>query len=208
MRQLQPDLWETDVESPFPGLTTHAYLLIRDEGNVLFYNTSQQNDIRQMGDLGGVAYHFLSHRDEVGESIIQIRALYGARLGGHRDELDAFAKVGEPDTLFEQREHLLDDIEVIPTPGHTPGSVCFQVQSVTGKTYLFTGDTLYLNDQGWQPGMLSFSNREELFESLKLLQTLKPDLVMSSAFSGSSGYEEVGEKWMDKVESALEKLPI
>lgn len=208
MRQLQPDLWETEVESPFPGLTTHAYLLIRDEGNVLFYNTSQQNDIRQMGELGGVAYHFLSHRDEVGESIIQIRDLYDASLGGHRDELDAFAKVGEPDTLFEQRELLLEDVEVIPTPGHTPGSVCFQVQSVTAKTYLFTGDTLYLNDQGWQPGMLSFSNREELFESLKLLQTLKPDWVLSSAFSGSSGYEEVGENWVEKVDSALEKLSV
>ena len=36
MRQIQTDLWETDVDSPFPGLTTHAYLLTRDDGNVLF----------------------------------------------------------------------------------------------------------------------------------------------------------------------------
>lgn len=30
MKQIQPDLWETEVESPFPGLTTHAYLLTRE----------------------------------------------------------------------------------------------------------------------------------------------------------------------------------
>jgi hypothetical protein len=36
MRQVQPDLWETEVESPFPGLTTHAYLYQRVQGNVLF----------------------------------------------------------------------------------------------------------------------------------------------------------------------------
>ncbi|WP_151702437.1 hypothetical protein [Nitrincola alkalilacustris] len=45
MRQVQTDLWETEVESPFPGLTTHAYLLIRDEGNVLFYNTGHLHEI-------------------------------------------------------------------------------------------------------------------------------------------------------------------
>lgn len=50
MKQLFEDLWETGVESPFPGLTTHAYLLGRDTGNVLFYNTSQQADIKQMGN--------------------------------------------------------------------------------------------------------------------------------------------------------------
>lgn len=206
MKQIQPDLWQTEVESPFPGLTTHAYLLVRDEGNVLFYNTSQQADIKQMADLGGVAYHFLSHRDELGASINQICELYGARLGGHRDEQSDFAKIREPDMVFHQREKLIDNVEVIPTPGHTPGSCCFLVNSPHGKTYLFTGDTLYLTDAGWKPGMLSFSNREQLVESLQLLQTLKPDLVLSSAFSGQSGFEEAGENWAGKVKTALKSL--
>jgi hydroxyacylglutathione hydrolase len=26
MRQVRADLWETNTDSPFPGLTTHAYL--------------------------------------------------------------------------------------------------------------------------------------------------------------------------------------
>jgi hypothetical protein len=32
MKQVQDDVWETGTESPFPGLTTHAYLLTRADG--------------------------------------------------------------------------------------------------------------------------------------------------------------------------------
>ena len=41
MHAILPDLWETEVEHPAPGLTTHAYLLVRPQGNILFYNTSR-----------------------------------------------------------------------------------------------------------------------------------------------------------------------
>jgi len=36
------------------------------------------------------------------------------------------------------------NVEVIPTPGHTRGSVCFLAGSAEGKKYLFTGDSLFL----------------------------------------------------------------
>ncbi len=36
MRQVLADLWETGTDSPFPGLTTHAYLWT--SGNRLFYS--------------------------------------------------------------------------------------------------------------------------------------------------------------------------
>jgi hypothetical protein len=206
MRQIQPDLWETEVESPFPGLTTHAYLYQREQGNVLFYNTSQQADMDRCAELGGVAYQFLSHRDEVGESLKLIRQRFNAELGIHQLDRDALSDGLQPDVVFTDRQALLDDVEVIPTPGHTPGSVCFLVQSSSGKCYLFTGDTLYLSDRGWQPGMLSFSDKTALAESLKLLQSLQPDLVISSAYSGQTGVEVVTGQWAQKVEQAITKL--
>ena len=86
MQQIREDLWETATETPMPGLTTHAYLLTREAGNLLFYNTSLQQEIERMGELGGVAYQFLSHRDELGDSLMQIRQRFGTRLGGHRPE--------------------------------------------------------------------------------------------------------------------------
>lgn len=206
VKQVLADVWETHVESPFPGLTTHAYLLTRDMGNVLFYNTSRQADIEQMLVLGGVRYQFLSHRDELGDSVLQIRKQFDAQLGGHLNEQGEFAEVCTPDIVFFKRQKLLENVEVIPTPGHTPGSCCFLVHSDHNRTYLFTGDTLYLTDDGWQPGLLPFSDRDALIDSLMLLKTLKPDVVFSSAFSGSSGYQKVSGQWQRKVEAALLKL--
>lgn len=206
VKQVLADVWETHVESPFPGLTTHAYLLTRDMGNVLFYNTNRQTDIEKMLALGGVRYQFLSHRDELGDSILQIRKQFDALLGGHLNEQAEFAEVCTPDIVFFKRQKLLENVEVIPTPGHTPGSCCFLVHSAHDRTYLFTGDTLYLTDDGWQPGLLSFSDRDALTESLMLLKTLNPDVVFSSAFSGSSGYQKVSGQWERKVEAALLKL--
>lgn len=206
MKALSEDLWETETESPFPGLTTHAYLLVREGGNVLFYNTSQPDDIDQMAGLGGISWQFLSHRDELGDSLLTLRERFDCRLGGHLAEQAEFARYCTPDKVFTKREQVLDDIEVIPTPGHTPGSCCFQVRSSTGQIYLFTGDTLYLSDDGWKPGLLSFSDPDKLAESLTLLQTLEPDVVFSSAFAGQSGYQTVSGHWQEKVQQAMSLL--
>lgn len=212
MKQIQPDLWETSVESPFEGLTVHAYLLTRDDGNVLFYNTGLAEDLDWMAELGGVAYQYLSHLDEVGPSLNRIHERFGTRLVGHEAERDDFAKVRVPDILFNQRETHLGHIEVIPTPGHSPGSTCFLVTAPSGKRYLFTGDTIYRSgDDSWSagfiPGYTKESSRPVLAESLRSLRDLKPDIVLSSAFSGESGYQEVtGGQWAAYVDRAIDKL--
>lgn len=209
MKQIQSDLWQTEVESPAPGLTTHAYLLTRREGNVLFYNTGHDYELDRMAQLGGVERHYLSHRDELGPSINLIRHRFGAHLGGHLAERKDFARVCEPDILFEQRDIHMGNIEVIPTPGHSPGSTCFYVESATGKRYLFTGDTLYLsNGNVWKPGFIDgISDQAQLRASLQLLRELTPDLVVSSAFAGPAGYQEmVPQAWPGHVDTAMAAL--
>lgn len=213
MRQIRPDLWETEAERPLPGLITHAYLLTREGGNLLFYNTSHVQEIEAMAELGGVARQFLSHRDELGPSLETIRERFGAELGGHRAEAEDFARFRAPDIFFDRREVLPGDVEVIPAPGHTPGSTCFLVLTAgedgAGKRTLFTGDTLFLRDDGsWQAGYIEgMSAREPLAESLRLLRGLAPDLVISSAAPSGRGYEEMApEDWPAKVDAALERL--
>ncbi len=45
-------------------------------------------------------------------------------------------------------------IEIIPTPGHSPGSVCYLVPGAEGR-YLFTGDTLVRTAEGgWWAGYI------------------------------------------------------
>ena len=54
--------------------------------------------------------------------------------------------------------------KIIHTPGHTPGSVCYSVES---EKLLFTGDTLFMGAVGRTD--LSYSSREDLVHSLHLL---------------------------------------
>ncbi|MCC5809227.1 MAG: MBL fold metallo-hydrolase [Ectothiorhodospiraceae bacterium] len=209
MRQVQADLWETEAEYPFPGLITRAYLLTRDEGNVLFYNTGHPHEIDAMAERGGVSYQFLSHQDELGETLNVIGTRFGAQLGGHVNEQEEFARIRRPELLFDKRETLLGNIEVIPTPGHSPGSVCFLVDSPHGKRYLFTGDTLFLNDDGgWQAGLISgYSDRDALIDSLKLLRGFRPDMVISSACPTGVGFQEMApEDWPARVDDALSRV--
>lgn len=209
MRSLMPDLWETETEHPAPGLTTHAYLWTRPQGNILFYNTSRPNSWTAIKELGGVAWQLLSHEDELGDSLNTIRELFNAKLGIHIAEREAAAKFREPEIAFSHADSLFDGVQIIPTPGHTPGSTCFQVTGHKGQRYLFTGDTLYRAKDGeWRAGMIEgHSNRPQLRSSLQLLRTLSPDLVISSAFTGDEGHQQVtGKEWHRLVDKALAQL--
>ncbi|MEX0731739.1 MAG: MBL fold metallo-hydrolase [Aquisalimonadaceae bacterium] len=130
-------------------------------------------------------------------------------MGGPVKERAEFASRCEPDILFDGQEVLLGNIEVIPTPGHTSGSTCFLVESTHSKRYLFTGDTLFRGKDGsWEAGYIpGYSDKAPLIESLKLLQEIKPNIVLSSGSEQDIGFEEiVPEDWGGHVERALSNL--
>ena len=55
-------------------------------------------------------------------------------------------------------------MRVLHTPGHTPGSVCFEIFGDGGETTLLTGDTLFAGSIGrWDLGGTSM---EELVASI------------------------------------------
>ena len=73
MQQLFPDLWQTQTEHPFRGVTSHAYLLTRPEGNILFYGTGVLEELELIKDLGGIVRQYLTHRDEAGPALASIK---------------------------------------------------------------------------------------------------------------------------------------
>ena len=207
MKQIYPDLWQTKAEHPFSGVTSHAYLLVRDTGNILFYSSGLHEEHQHIQTLGGITYQYLSHSDEAGPALAEIKNLFGSKLCCHRLEEPAVRKAALVDCTFDKRETRLGNIEVIPTPGHTPGSVCFLAGSADGKTYLFTGDTLFLNKGAWDTRVNAGGSESDLKNSLMLLRDLKPAVVLSSASVGSVAFKEVSAaEWQTDIDKVLHGL--
>lgn len=210
MRQMRPDLWETKTDTPFPGLTTHAYLWTPPTGdNVLFYNTVDAAEFDELDGLGGIAHQYLSHQDEVGPSLVAIGDRFGTTLHAPAAEAQVVAEHVRPHVTFEHRHVDDNGVEIVPTPGHSPGSTCFQVVGDGGLTYLFTGDTILLGADGtWFAGNIpGVSDPAALASTLELLADLEPDLVASSAFTGPEGVHLLGDRpWRECVDEALAAL--
>lgn len=89
------------------------------------------------------------------------------------------------------------EVEVIHTPGHTPGSVCFYVKQ---KKVLFSGDTLF---QGTM-GRVDFSggNSKEMASSLKKLTLLPYD---TKVVPGHGNITTIGTEshWMKDAKKLL-----
>ncbi len=117
MKQLYQNLWQTRVEHPFSGLNTHAYFLQQDAGNVLFYNTSNTDELDEMAELGGVTCQYLSHRHESGPSLSIIKTKFHSKLCS--SALEAPFIDGKVDEKISIQQGHRPNIMVIPTPGHT-----------------------------------------------------------------------------------------
>jgi len=66
-----------------------------------------------------------------------------------------------------------EKLEVIETPGHTPGSVCFYSKK---NKLLFSGDTLFADDRGRTD--FTYGSTKKIFESLKKLMELPDDTLV------------------------------
>ncbi|HJT94714.1 MAG TPA: MBL fold metallo-hydrolase [Mycobacterium sp.] len=209
--QINDDLFQTRMDSPFPGLTTHAYLWRRPQGNVLFYSPATDADFDAIDELGGVAAQYLSHLDEAGPNLARIADRFGSRLHAPAAELDTIEKHAHVDTPVAGRRYVdANGVEVIPTPGHSAGSSCYLVTGAGGTTYLFTGDTIFpAGDGTWATFLVpGRGDATQLTASVKLLSSVQPDIVISSAFAGDTALEAVdGRRWAQIIDQASASVP-
>lgn len=206
MEKVLTDLWQTRTDSPFPGLTTHAFLWTGP--NALFYSTATDADFDALDELGGIADQYLSHRDEAGPMLAKIADHFDSALHAPAAELLEIGQHAHVDVPLGSRHIDVNGVEVIPTPGHSPGSTCYVADGAEGR-YLFTGDTLVLGDSGeWWAGYIpGIGDADALSASLRLLRTLSPDVVISSAFQGDSAVHRIDPaRWTDHVGQALAGL--
>lgn len=191
------------------SLNTHAYFLRRPAGNALFYNTGNDGDLEKIAELGGIRFQLLSHRDESGPSLNRIKDRFGSRLCCSALEAPVVGKDATVDITFQAEDHHLGDIDIIHTPGHTAGSICFFYKSPYGKAYLFTGDTIFQSNGKWATLVFpkAGGSKASLAESLLRLRELKPDIVMCSAFVGDVSVVEVnGDEWTQAIDDNVSRL--
>jgi glyoxylase-like metal-dependent hydrolase (beta-lactamase superfamily II) len=171
---------------PFaPALHIRAFLLRRDEGNVLIYSAPSV-DAATFAGAGGIARAYLNHRHE---------AAFGADLPGvplfvHEADGDSVARRRRVGVAFSRRHMLDDDVEIIPTPGHTPGATAYLWDTGEHRV-LFTGDTIYLRDGEWVAAVLDSSDREAYVSSLELIRELDFDVLVPWAATAGQPYHAV-----------------
>jgi hypothetical protein len=184
METARPGLYASAPESlPFaPSLHIRAFLLQRSHGNVLVYGAPGL-DSGAIEELGGISRHYLNHRHEAAFASETVTA----PLFVHEHERASVAGRLHVRGTFSRRHMLDDDFEVIPTPGHTRGATAFLWDS-GGHRFLFTGDTIYLNDGEWVAAVLDSSDRGPYIESLDLIRELEFDVLVPWAATGGLPY--------------------
>ena len=129
--------------------------------------------------LGGVSKQLLSdahyktrHCDEVAERFNAPLYCSQAEADGVRRDLKHIVVI--PYT----RHFLLPGIEVIPTPGHRPGAICYRI-ALHNRQYLFTGDTIWHNGRDWVASPTKAGIRK-MEESLRLLMEIEFDVLLAN----------------------------
>lgn len=114
-----------------------AYLLRRPAGNVLFdLPRFTRPLIERIEALGGVARIVMSHRDDVGDHRKWARHFGAPRLMHRADAEDAGIEGLEDLIDGEDARQLAEDLLIIPTPGHSRGSISLLVR----EEVLLSGD--------------------------------------------------------------------
>jgi glyoxylase-like metal-dependent hydrolase (beta-lactamase superfamily II) len=180
MESVIPNLYATQAEPlPFaPDQGVRAFLLRRDQGNLLVYSSpTAAADASAIEELGGVSRQYLNHWHEAAFGGLEaVVGAIGAPVFAHEEEHEHVAKVGAVET-FSVRASLDDDFELIPIPGHTPGATAFLWDSGEHRV-LFTGDSIYLRAGEWVAAVLESSDRAAYAESLELMRELEFDVLV------------------------------
>lgn len=121
------------------------YIVKHKDGNFLVGcpESLPKEVITKIHKSGGISYIFISHRDDIG-NVCKYSKKFKAKIIVHQSESKYVADC-KVDIPFKKDKAITNDIEVVHTPGHTPGSSCLFFKSYG---YLFTGDQICVNKKG------------------------------------------------------------
>mgnify|MGYP002655920986 FL=1 len=151
-----------------------SFVLERSEGNIVIFHSGRideaADDIRA---LGGAERVLMNHEHESLGGQTHFDAPYYI----HQDDKEAVTDTLQVAGTFKDREQLYDDLEVIPAPGHTPGTTLYLWDNGEHR-YLFTGDFLCYEGDEWRTVVLPSSDREQSIKSLEMIRDLDFDALV------------------------------
>jgi len=161
--------------APLPflsGVVVRSFVLERERGNIIIYHspgiTAAASEIMELGrpdrllvnhwhesmfDAPELDVPIFVHEDDRGQTDLPIAA------------------------TFSKREKIADDLEVIPTPGHTPGTTTFLWDNGEHRL-LFPGDSIWVQGGQWKAVLLGESDREAYLDSLSTLIDVDFDILV------------------------------
>jgi hydroxyacylglutathione hydrolase len=186
-------------------LGSNCYLIGSEGEGAIIDPGASSEDILEMVSKSGLKVKYIilthAHLDHI-VSLDKIREELDAQVAAHEEDANALtdswangAFLFGSHSTFKEADILLKDgqilklgsldIEIIHTPGHTPGGICIKVGDI-----VFTGDTLFRTSIGRSD--LGRGDHESLMNSIKnRLMTLEDDVVIYPGHGTTStiGYE-------------------
>ena len=207
-----------------PGkLSSHCYLLLGDKNILIDSGTSKdfQNLKEGLNHIGlnlndiDMVINTHEHFDHIGGNIyLQKNSLIGAykyaavKIVYGDDEVTFFRAYGQKVIGYKvhfwmNNNDVVDAgewfLRIIHTPGHTSGSMCIFAPR---RRILFSGDTLFAN--GVISNIYNSGSLAEYFNSLRMLSTLKVDLLLPGHGWISKNYDDDIQK---TIKTVIEKFP-
>ena len=193
-----------NIQLLFPGSYASNCYLIEDSGQVAIIDPSAATSsiLKKIQGMGGTPHKILlthGHFDHVmsidklrdSEPHLQVHLHEGDAPMLTDGQKNAFALFFGQDRVYRPAEQLLKDgdiiqvgnatLEVIHTPGHSPGSVCYLCRE---SGFMITGDTLFADNIGRCD--LWGGSHATIMQSLKHLRTFDPGLTIYPGHGDSS----------------------
>jgi glyoxylase-like metal-dependent hydrolase (beta-lactamase superfamily II)/ferredoxin len=142
----------------------NSYFIQHPDGNWLIDSPRYiKHLVEAFERMGGLGYIFLTHEDDVADAA-QYAARFGAKRIIHRADAEAMP---DAEWIVDGLESiaLAPGFDLIPVPGHTPGSSAL----LYDRRFLFTGDHLW-----WDPETRSLDAPTRLvWRSRAMLQSIE-----------------------------------
>lgn len=182
-----------------------SFVLERPAGNVIVYNSPGVTEAADaIRGLGGASRLLINHAHE---------SMYGA------PGLDVPVYVHERDRVevgrslpiagtFTERRMIDDDLEVIPTPGHTPGTTSY-LWDDGDRRFLFTGDFIWIEHGEWKAVVLDEGLRSTYVDSLRLVRGLDFDVLVpwgTTEDGPSYGLVDSTREIHDRIDAIIDRV--